>query len=61
MADLKANNALEGLVWDIWNEPDGTFFWKGTQQQWIDLYVRTHKAIRYVDIQYFRSLGDILT
>jgi len=48
MADLKANNALEGLVWDIWNEPDGTFFWKGTQQQWIDLYVRTHKAIRYV-------------
>ncbi|KAJ6122214.1 hypothetical protein N7512_004679 [Penicillium capsulatum] len=22
MVDLKANDAIEGLVWDIWNEPD---------------------------------------
>ncbi|KAJ5663063.1 hypothetical protein N7507_003794 [Penicillium longicatenatum] len=46
MADLKANNALEGLVWDIWNEPDLTVFWNRTQQQWLDLYVRTHKLLR---------------
>lgn len=26
MADLKANNALRGLVWDIWNEPDISIF-----------------------------------
>ncbi|KAJ5889367.1 hypothetical protein N7504_010177 [Penicillium tannophilum] len=37
MADLKANNALEGLVWDTWNEPDLTAFWVRSQQQWLDL------------------------
>ncbi|KAJ5772472.1 hypothetical protein N7520_003001 [Penicillium odoratum] len=46
MADLKANNALEGLVWDIWNEPDLTVFWDRDQQQWLDLYIRTHKLLR---------------
>lgn len=46
MSDLKDNNALTGLVWDIWNEPDGTWFWNRTMQQWIDLYVRTHQTIR---------------
>lgn len=46
MSDLKDNHALSGLVWDIWNEPDGTWFWNRTMQQWIDLYVRTHKTIR---------------
>jgi hypothetical protein len=47
MNDLKNNNALEGLVWDIWNEPAVSFFWQRSQQQWLDLYIRTHKAIRY--------------
>lgn len=46
MADLKANDALEGLVWDIWNEPDLEIFWARGQQQWIDLYVRTHRMLR---------------
>ncbi|KAJ5808242.1 hypothetical protein N7474_009511 [Penicillium riverlandense] len=46
MTDLAANNALDGLVWDIWNEPDGSWFWARSMQQWIDLYVRTHKIIR---------------
>ncbi|KAH8882101.1 glycoside hydrolase family 39 protein [Thozetella sp. PMI_491] len=44
--DLVANNMLAGLVWDIWNEPDLTVFWKGTQQQWISLYIRTHQNLR---------------
>lgn len=48
MADLKANNALEGLVWDTWNEPDLTAFWVRSQQQWLDLYIRTHKLLRQV-------------
>lgn len=48
MKDLKANHALEGLVWDIWNEPDISIFWERDQQQWIDLYIRTHKLLRYV-------------
>ncbi|KAL1964855.1 hypothetical protein VTN77DRAFT_6357 [Rasamsonia byssochlamydoides] len=46
MADLKANNALDGLVWDIWNEPDISIFWTRSQQQWIDLYIRTHRLLR---------------
>jgi hypothetical protein len=47
MADLKANNALDGLVWDIWNEPDyRNNFWGRDQQRWIDLYIRTHKLLR---------------
>ncbi|KAJ5703300.1 hypothetical protein N7493_011689 [Penicillium malachiteum] len=46
MSDLKSNNALEGLVWDIWNEPDGTSFWARSQQQWIDLYIRTNNILR---------------
>ena len=45
--DLVSNNMLGGLVIEIWNEPDLTIFWKRSLQQWVDLYVRTHKAIRY--------------
>ncbi|KAI1023762.1 hypothetical protein LB504_005009 [Fusarium proliferatum] len=44
--DLKANGALEGLVWDIWNEPDQPGFWGRPIQQWVDLYIRTHKKLR---------------
>jgi hypothetical protein len=46
LSDLKANNALGGMVWDIWNEPDISIFWERSTQQWIDLYIRTHKIIR---------------
>jgi hypothetical protein len=46
MADLAENDALDGLVWDIWNEPDIGVFWQRSQQQWIDLYIRTHKILR---------------
>jgi hypothetical protein len=46
MADMKSNGALKGLVWDIWNEPDIGVFWTRSRQQWIDLYIRTHKIIR---------------
>ena len=46
MTDLKAHNALEGLVRDIWDEPDIEKFWVRSQQQWIDLYIRIHKIPR---------------
>jgi len=38
MSNLKANNTLDGLVWDIWNEPDSSGFWPRFQQQLLDLY-----------------------
>ncbi|RAO73454.1 uncharacterized protein BHQ10_009466 [Talaromyces amestolkiae] len=46
ISDLKANNALDGLIWDIWNEPDIGGFWGRPAQQWVDLYIRTHKRLR---------------
>lgn len=61
MADLKQNDALEGLVWDIWNEPDISIFWEREQQQWIDLYIRTHKLLRLVLLWATCSRGKNLT
>ena len=48
ISDIKANSMQAGLQIDIWNEPELSFFWARTQQQWIDLYGRTHKRFRYV-------------
>lgn len=45
IGDLKANNMLDGLVWDTWNEADGSF-WDRSQAQWLDLWSRTYKRIR---------------
>lgn len=44
--DLAANNMLDGLIFDIWNEPDVDIFWKRSIDQWVDLYIRTHNYIR---------------
>lgn len=46
ISDLKSNDMLEGLIWDIWNEPDGSGFWNRPQSQYLDLYVRTHQRLR---------------
>lgn len=47
ISDLKSNNMLPGLVWDIWNEPDlPNVFWQRSQQQYLDMYIRTHKRLR---------------
>ena len=60
ISDVLANGMETGLVWDVWNEADGGYFWKGSQQQWIDLYVRTYKQIRYVvTIELSRKANNI--
>lgn len=46
LGDLKANDMLDGLVYDTWNEPDGGFFWKRSQAQYLDLWSRTYQRIR---------------
>ena len=46
MSDVAANMELEHVTWDIWNEPDISYFWKRTTQQWVDMYIRAHKLIR---------------
>jgi hypothetical protein len=46
--DLKANNMLDGLVVDIWNEPDIDTFWTRPWAQYVEYYVRATKLIRQV-------------
>jgi hypothetical protein len=45
--DLKDNDMLEGLVFDIWNEPDIDSFWPRSWDQYLELYVRANKIVRY--------------
>ncbi|KAI8245199.1 hypothetical protein K4K55_002621 [Colletotrichum sp. SAR 10_96] len=44
--DLKDNDMLEGLVFDIWNEPELELFWARSWDQYLEYYVRAHKIIR---------------
>jgi hypothetical protein len=45
IGDLKINDMLDGLVYDTWNEPDGSF-WDRSQAQYLDLWSRTYNRIR---------------
>lgn len=49
-SDIKSHNMLDGLVFDIWNEPDQSVFWQRSPQQWLDLYIHSHKRIRLARI-----------
>ncbi|KAH7021926.1 glycoside hydrolase superfamily [Ilyonectria destructans] len=42
ISDMKANNMIDNVVIDIWNEPDGTAFWNRPQSQYLDLWGRTY-------------------
>ncbi|KAK2064119.1 glycoside hydrolase [Colletotrichum caudatum] len=44
--DLEDNDMLEGLVFDIWNEPDIDTFWARSWDQYLEYYVRAHRIIR---------------
>ncbi len=36
--------------WEVWNEPDlGNLFWKGTEQQYFELYRRIARAVKQAD------------
>lgn len=35
--------------YDIWNEPDHSFFWHGTYEQALELYARAHALIKDID------------
>ena len=45
-ADMKSNGMVDGVVYDIWNEPDGAGFWPRTWAQYLDLWSRTHNKIQ---------------
>jgi hypothetical protein len=44
--DLRSFNMLEGLVIDIWNEPDLSIFWDRSWNQYLQYYVHAHKLLR---------------
>ncbi|KFY98856.1 hypothetical protein V498_01184 [Pseudogymnoascus sp. VKM F-4517 (FW-2822)] len=46
MADLKANNMVEGLVIDLWNEPDGSGFWARSWDQYLEYWSRSSRLVR---------------
>lgn len=48
ISDIRANNMLDGLVFDLWNEPDLEGFWNRPWSQYVEYYVRASQLLRYV-------------
>lgn len=48
IADVKANDITAGLSVDIWNEPDLSYFWTRGIPQYLAMWSRTYKRLRYV-------------
>lgn len=46
VSDIQANNMLEGLVIDIWNEPELEIFWARTWEQYLEYYVHATALFR---------------
>lgn len=46
--DIVENGMVEGLVFDIWNEPDIEQFWNRTWDQYLELYTRSYNFVRSV-------------
>jgi hypothetical protein len=44
--DIVKDNILDGLILDLWNEPDIDIFWKRSWDQYLAYYVRAHKFFR---------------
>jgi len=38
-----------GWYWEVWNEPDNHWFFRGTDRQYVELYAATAAAIKTVD------------
>jgi hypothetical protein len=47
IGDAQANGMTGPDVrWELWNEPDLSIFWKGTQAQWLEMWMRGFQQIR---------------
>jgi hypothetical protein len=47
ISDVKANGMTGSDVrWELWNEPDYSGFWGGTQAQWLEMWKRGYQQIR---------------
>lgn len=46
IADMQANNMIDGVVIDLWNEPDGNGFWARSQDQYLQYWGRSYDQFR---------------
>jgi hypothetical protein len=47
ITDAIANGMTGSDVrWELWNEPDLSFFWGGTQAQWLEMWKRGYQLVR---------------
>ena len=47
ITDFKANGMTgKDVRWELWNEPDYSGFWKGTQAQWLEMWKRGFQQVR---------------
>lgn len=45
-SDMKANGMTENIVIDLWNEPDGSGFWRPSQDQYLQYWGRSYYQFR---------------
>ncbi|KAF5228906.1 hypothetical protein FAUST_10754 [Fusarium austroamericanum] len=46
LKNIQDSDMADGLVIDIWNEPDLSFFWGASKEQWLALWSRTFKKVK---------------
>ncbi|ETS81577.1 hypothetical protein PFICI_06579 [Pestalotiopsis fici W106-1] len=46
ISDMNENNMLDGVVLDIWNEPDGFGFWARSWDQYLEYIGHAHKMLK---------------
>jgi MYXO-CTERM domain-containing protein len=47
ITDFKAAGMTgKDVRWELWNEPDYSGFWKGTQAQWLEMWKRGYQQVR---------------
>ncbi|ETS82724.1 hypothetical protein PFICI_04600 [Pestalotiopsis fici W106-1] len=46
ISEIIANDMMEGLEIDIWNEPDGTNFWGTSQNQYLEMWKHSYQRFR---------------
>lgn len=44
--DMKDHHMTKNMVVDLWNEPDGPWFWARSQDQYLQMWGRTYYKFR---------------
>jgi hypothetical protein len=50
--DIEATYTFPEIFWDVWNEPDSSYFWPGTREQYLEMVYRTYTVIKAHDPNY---------